>query len=356
MNLKQYHESLRKSLESLLDSKRKNIVLLSYDPSSEPFGQLPSVLGERHNVVIVGSANNPEPYAGQSFVHIPFKIFDENSQRFHITPIQLKGIDLIIMPDLFEEQQLNHEFLNKDAKRLYIPRTVFAPPAMKLDSVDYIAVPSAMALPAFEQYAPNAKKLLVGSPLFDSLVALFEDNPAEKNLYYASSVQYANLPTTLINLYAGYDSMLLEWFLANYKHQIDYAPHIMNILNNHPCYLQIRQKWQAESRIRFVQTADNAQFAQSKCFVSDLSVFACHIALASLRQTILFAPAQNHKEWEHHALFGALVANNLEQMRTRLNDVNVPKEKFIAWRESNLYHLKHSVARLADCIDEILKA
>ncbi|MDE7174080.1 MAG: hypothetical protein K2N70_07015, partial [Helicobacter sp.] len=271
-------------------------------------------------------------------------------------PIQLKGIDLLILPELFAAQPLNREFLHNDAKRLYIPRTGFAPPPMKCDSIDYVAVPSAAALPAFEEYAPHAKKLLVGSPLFDSLVTLFEDNPPAKNLYYASSVQYANLPTTFINLYAGYDSMLLEWLLANYKYQIDYAPHIMNILNNHPCYLQIKQKWQAESRIRFVQTADNAQFAQSKCFVSDLSVFACHIALASLRQTILFAPAQNHKEWEHHALFGALVANNLEQMRARLNDAHVPKEKFIAWRESNLYHLKQSVARLADCIDSILKA
>lgn len=356
MNLKQYHESLQKSLESLLDSKRKNIVLLSYDPSSEPFGQLPAVLAKRHNVVIVGSANNPEPYAGQSFVHIPFKIFDESNQRFHITPIQLKGIDLIIMPDLFEEQQLNREFLNKNAKRLYLPRTIFTPPAMNLDTIDYVAVPSAMALPAFEKYAPNAQKLLVGSPLFDSLVALFEDNQPVKSLYYASSVQYANLSPTFINLYAGYDNMLLEWLLANYKYQIDYAPHLMNILNNHPCYLQIKQKWQAESRIHFVQTADNAQFSQTKCFVSDLSTFACHIALASLRQTIFFAPAQNHKEWEHHALFGALVASSLEQMRMRMNDVNVPKEKFIAWRENNLYHLKQSVVYLADCIDEILKA
>ncbi len=356
MNLKQYHASLQKSLESVLDSKRKNIVFLSYDPSSEPFGQLPAMLSKQHNVVIVGSANNPEAYAGQSFVPIPFKIFDESTQRFHITPIQLSGIDLIIAPDLFEEQQLNQEFLNKKAKRMFIPRTAFMPLALDYSAMDYIAVPSTMALPVFEKHAPKAQKLLVGSPLFDALVTLFEDNPPDKSLYYSSSVQYASLPPTLINLYAGYDNMLLEWLLAHTKHQIDYAPHLMNILNNHPCYLQIKQKWQAESRIRFIEKADNTLFAQSKCFVSDLSVFACHIALASLRQVVLFAPAQNQKSWEYHSLFGALAAHNLADLQARIGESNPSKEKFIAWRENNLYHLKQSVAKLADCIDDLLKA
>lgn len=356
MTLKQYHDSLQKSLERLIDPSRKNIVFLSYDPRLEPFSALPNVLSQHYNVIIAGNTNTNDSYAGLPFVSIPFKIFDEHTKSFHITPIHVDGIDLIITADVFDEQQLNKEFLSKKAKRLYIPPSIFSPAHIDYTAMDYIAVPSRLALPLFEEYAPTAKMLQSGSPYFDSLVTLFEENLPSTDLYYASELQYAHLSPKEINIYAGYENMLLEWLLTKTEVPICYMPNIMNVLNNHPCYIQIKKKWQAHKRISFIEKVDSILFAKASCLVSFASLFACHFAIASLRPTLIFMPARNQKEWEQHHLFSHIIVNNLFELADKLHQNIQPHEQYLAFREDNLYNIKQSINYLADNVDLILRA
>ncbi|WP_052083332.1 hypothetical protein [Helicobacter sp. MIT 11-5569] len=157
--IEQFVQMSKAKIESHLSKSRKNILVISYYPTyRKHYGNLISKLKEKYNVITIveRELNDDFERSGHANVLFPWRIIEQGKSYYLNT--EISGIDLILSADQvgYENGRIDREFLSKTASRVYFPHSLIEQTGA-VAVVDYILVPSTIALKAFKAALSNTK-------------------------------------------------------------------------------------------------------------------------------------------------------------------------------------------------------
>lgn len=304
------------ALEQKISTTKKNIIFLShYHQYRSHYGNIPNMLKQKYNVIMVGGQELYDAFEqmGHAFVCIPFRAIDEHN-NVHYLDITVDNVDLIITADLttYQEEKIDKEFLSKTAKRLYFPHSLSVPTGAHSTAVDYIAVPSKIAL---EQYQQSSKATLLkaGYPRLDNIYKSLKDiTSSNQSIIYAPTLkQSLENSARAINLLVGHDNILIEYLLKNRASDIIYRIHPYN--RYHEFYKLLKLTWKNEKRVIFDESNNYDYFQQAAMLLTDCSTSAYTFSLCTLKPSLFFAPAIRHDIEQHCNIIP--IAHNLAELK-----------------------------------------
>lgn len=293
--IQHFIEASKKTLESYLSKERKNIVVVSYYPTyRKHYGDLLESLKEKYNVITVVERILGDAFerSGHYNVLFPWRII-EGGQTYYLN-MDIAGIDLILTADQvgYENGKIDRTFLSTKAKRVYFPHSLVEQTGAS-EVVDYILVPSKLAMQDFKKTLKKSsvKLLESGYPKLDAaiLAYAYEDS---NTITYAPSLRYVSAENADLNLFAGFENIMVESLLQFTDYKICYRAHPMNFQNNHSFYNLIKARWKDNPRVSFDEQLGNDFCAISDFLVTDFSTTAFTYSFTTLRPSLFFAPFQ----------------------------------------------------------------
>lgn len=289
----QFIEMSKSTLESFLSKERKNIVVVSYYPTyRKHYGALLSKLKEKYNVITVVERilNDAFENSGHYNLHFPWRII-EGGQTYYLN-MDVDGIDLILTADQvgYEEGKIDRTFLSTKAKRVYFPHSVIEQTGAS-DVVDYILVPSKIAMESFREVLKDSKVKLLesGYPKLDEAINSYAYQDSN-TITYTPSLRYVNGDNASLNLFAGFENAMVESLLEFTDYKISYRAHPMNFQNHHGFYNLVKSCWQNEARVCFDERLGNDFCNFSDFLITDFSTTAFTYSFTTLRPSLFFTP------------------------------------------------------------------
>lgn len=210
-----------KDIKSHLSTTTKNILFISFYPTyRSQYGDLIQQLSKHYNVITIVDRilNDDFEKSGNHNALFPWRII-ENSEVFYLNT-HIEGIDIIITADqiAYQDGKIDREFLSKSAKRIYLPHRLTYACGESSRSFDYIIVPSKSAMKSFKKAFKDSKiKLLpCGYPQLDKAIKEYQYQPANTITYSPTLRDIDPTRNANQNLYAGFDSNIIEWITPKY--------------------------------------------------------------------------------------------------------------------------------------------
>lgn len=292
----QIHQFIQKAksfIESRLSKEKPNILVVSYYPTyRKHYGGLIAKLKKKYNVLTIVDRELGDAFekSGHYNVFFPWRII-ENGKTYYLNA-DISGIDLILTADQvgYEGGKIDRTFLSTTAKRVYFPHSLIEQTGA-CEVVDYILVPSKVAMKAFKKILSKSKVKLLesGYPKLDNAILSYDYKPSN-TITYAPSLRYGNGSNANNNLLAGYENALIESLLESTNYNVSFRAHPINFQNNHPFYQLIKAKWAGEARVKFDEALGNAFHNFSEFFITDISTAAFTYSFSTLRPSVFFAP------------------------------------------------------------------
>lgn len=280
-------------IESRLSKEKPNILVVSYYPTyRKHYGSLIAKLKKKYNVLTIVDRELGDDFekSGHYNVFFPWRII-ENGRTYYLNA-DIHGIDLILTADQvgYDGGKIDRTFLSTSAKRVYFPHSLVEQTGA-CEVVDYILVPSKVAMQGFQKALPKSKVKLLesGYPKLDNAIFSYDYKPSN-TITYAPSLRYGTGSNANNNLFAGYENALIESLLDSADYNISFRAHPINFQNNHPFYQLIKAKWAGEKRVKFDEALGNAFHNFSEFFITDTSTAAFTYSLSTLRPSVFFAP------------------------------------------------------------------
>lgn len=293
LQIEQFVQMAKANIESHLSKERKNIFVISYYPTyRKHYGSLVRKLKEKYNVITIveRQLNDDFEKSGHYNILFPWRVI-ENGKTYYLNT-EINGVDLILTADQvgYEKGRIDREFLSKSAKRVYFPHSLMEQTGAT-EAIDYILVPSKIAMKSFKAILSKSKVKLLesGYPKLDQAIASYQYYPSN-TLTYAPSLRHCDNNNVNLNLFAGFENNVIEWLLENTTYNISYRAHPMNFQNNHTYYQLIKAKWGKESRVKFDEKMGNDFCGFSDLLLTDISTTAFTYSFSTLRPSLLFAP------------------------------------------------------------------
>ncbi len=361
--IKQFLQTTKQTIQSHLSKERKNICVVAYYPTyRKQYGDLIARLKEKYNVITVVDRilNDAFESSGHYNVLFPWRVI-ENGRTYYLNA-DIEGIDLILTADQvgYENGKIDRTFLSTKAKRIYFPHSLVEATGAT-EVVDYILVPSKMAMESFKKSLKKSKVKLLesGYPKLDRAIETYAYRDSNR-ITYAPSLRYVGGDYASLNLFSGVENSLIETLLDSTDYCISYRAHPINFQNNHPFYHFIKAKWNNESRVRFDEELGNDFGNTSDFLITDFSTIAFTFSFSSLRSSVFFAPLHLTT---HLAKFipnvsgGGGQIRSLKDLKERLRDKRgVEDSKRIEkFRNENVYYVGKSEEVILEQIDKILQ-
>lgn len=360
--IKQFIQTAKRTIESYLSKDRKNICVVSYYPTyRKQYGDLIACLKEKYNVITIVERilNDEFESSGHHNVLFPWRII-ENGQTYYLNA-DIEGIDLILTADQvgYENGKIDRTFLSTSAKRIYFPHSLVEATGAS-EVVDYILVPSKIAMESFRKSFKKAKVKLLesGYPKLDKAIQTYAYQDTN-TITYAPSLRYVGGDYASLNLFAGVENNLIETLLDSSNYNISYRAHPMNFQNNHSFYNLIKSKWNSEPRVSFDEKLGNDFGNISDFLVTDFSTTAFTFSLSTLRSSLFFAPLQLTT---HLADFIPAISmegqiRSLKDLRKKIANKRGTEDsqRIKEFRDENVYNIGSSVDAILEQIDEILQ-
>ena len=291
--INQFIQMAKSNIESHLSKERPNILVISYYPTyRKHYGNLITRLKEKYNVITIVERELKDEFerSGHHNVFFPWRI-TENGQTYYLNT-DISGIDLILTADQvgYENGKIDRTFLSTTAKRIYFPHSLIEQTGA-CGVVDYILVPSKVAMKEFKKALPKSKVKLLesGYPKLDNAIFAYDYKPSN-TITYAPSLRYGTGSNANNNLLSGFENMMVESLLENTDYNISFRAHPMNFQNKHPFYQLIKAKWAGEARVKFDEALGNAFHNFSELFITDISTAAFTYSFSTLRPSLFFSP------------------------------------------------------------------
>lgn len=369
MSKAQLSSQIVNTFSSILSKEKKNIVFLlfyeTYRSHLSVFLPIIPLLKKKYNLILATQQQKQD--ALEKSVHyaftIPWRVQNQQGQ-YDFIDVHVDGIDLIITPDQvsYNQGKVDRTFLSKTAKRLYLPHSLIEAVGAT-DTIDYIAVPSKIAMEKYQKILKGKKVRLLemGYPKFDESLKNYKTQKKPSNtIAYTPTLRYQQ-DFVHINKIGGVESMLLEWLLNNTSHKIIYRAHPLCVQNQHTFYQILKVKFAQQKRIIFDEDSSNTHINQADVFLSDCSTSAFSFSLTTLKPSILFAPAS--LKFNNTIIQTATqtqlipVAKNLLELKIHLESLykHDTQDSFKQFREDNIYHIANSLEVFCQQIDSIIK-
>ncbi|WP_416860432.1 hypothetical protein, partial [Helicobacter ganmani] len=304
--INQFIQMAKSNIESHLSKERPNILVISYYPTyRKHYGNLITRLKEKYNVITIVERELKDEFerSGHHNVFFPWRI-TENGQTYYLNT-DISGIDLILTADQvgYENGKIDRTFLSTTAKRIYFPHSLIEQTGA-CEVVDYILVPSKVAMKEFKKALPKSKVKLLesGYPKLDNAIFAYDYKPSN-TITYAPSLRYGTGSNANNNLLSGFENMMatlgftvqLYCDFSGYSdmaigYNISFRAHPMNFQNKHPFYQLIKAKWAGEARMKFDEALGNAFHNFSELFITDISTAAFTYSFSTLRPSLFFSP------------------------------------------------------------------
>ena len=291
--INQFIQRTKAFIESRLSKEKPNVLVISYYPTyRKHYGNLIAKLKEKYNVLTIVERELGDAFekSGHCNVLFPWRII-ENGQTYYLNT-DISGIDLILTADQvgYEGGKIDRTFLSTSAKRIYFPHSLMEQTGAS-EVVDYILVPSKIAMKDFKKALPKAKVKLLesGYPKLDNAISSYDYKPSN-TITYAPSLRYGTGSNANNNLFAGYENIIIESLLDSTDYEICFRAHPINFQNNHPFYQLIKAKWAGEKRVKFDEALGNAFHNFSEFFLTDISTAAFTYSFSTLRPSVFFTP------------------------------------------------------------------
>ncbi|MCI5967962.1 CDP-glycerol glycerophosphotransferase family protein [Helicobacter sp.] len=291
--INEFIEMSKRTMESFLSKERKNIVVVAYYPTyRKHYGELLVRLKEKYNVIIVVERVLGDAFesSGHHNLYFPWRVM-EDGQTYYLN-MDVDGIDLILTADEvgYEDGRIDRTFLSTKAKRVYFPHSLIEQTGAS-DVVDYILVPSKIAMESFKNALKNSRVKLLesGYPKLDAAINSYAYQDSN-TITYAPSLRYFSGDNASLNLFSGFENAMVESLLELTDYKISYRAHPMNFQNHHTFYNLIKARWQNESRVSFDEQLGNAFCNFSDFLVTDFSTTAFTYSFTTLRPSLFFTP------------------------------------------------------------------
>lgn len=362
--IEQFIAQTKRTIEGYLSAERKNILIVSYYPTyRKQYGDLIKRLKEKYNVItIVDRILNDEfEKSGHYNVLFPWRII-ENGQTFYLNA-DIQGIDLILSADQvgYEDGKIDRTFLSTTAKRIYFPHSLIEATGAS-EVVDYILVPSKIAMESFQKTLKQSKVKLLksGYPKLDKAIQgyCYQDS---NTITYAPSLRYVSGDNANLNLFAGFENSVIETLLEYTSYNISYRAHPMNFQNNHSFYNLIKAKWQNEKRVKFDEKMGNDFCNTSEFLITDFSTTAFTFSFSTLRPSIFFAPLQLDTHLANYIPFVSMGGGGqircLKELKEALKRATFQEDtkRIKDFRDEIVYHTGESVEIILEQIEQILQ-
>ena len=179
---------------------------------------------------------------------------------------------------------------------------------------------------SFEKALKDSKiKLLpCGYPQLDKAIKEYQYQPSNTITYSPTLRDIDPTRNADQNLYAGFDSNIIEWITQNTSYNITYRAHPLNPSSNHYFYQLLKAKWMQNPRVIFDEFQNYNYFNTSDFLLTDWSSTAFLFSYITLRPCIFYMP---------HPLDGTQytikdkTAKNFAQLQAILENIDFKQEK-----------------------------
>ncbi|MDE5602519.1 MAG: CDP-glycerol glycerophosphotransferase family protein [Helicobacter sp.] len=363
MNIKEQLEAFiniaAADIKSHLSTTQKNILFISFYPSyRSQYGDLIQELSKHYNVITIVDRILGDDFEKSAHHNVlfPWRII-ENGEVFYLNT-HIDGIDIIITADqtAYDDGRIDRTFLSQNAKRIYLPHRLTYACGESSKSFDYIIVPSKSAMQSFKKALKDSsiKLLPCGYPQLDKAINQYRYQ-SSNTITYSPTLRDIN-PTRNAdqNLYAGFDSNIIEWILQNTSYNITYRSHPFNFAGNHRFYQLLKAKWMQNPRIIFDESQNYDFFNTSDFLLTDWSSTSFLFSYTTLRPCIFYMP---HPLDSTQYTIKDKTAKNFKQLQAIFKSINFKQEKkfFQHLRETDIYYPKKSSEAILESLEDILK-